>query len=71
MNIAKIHSDQHLEPFEPTLKRLHLEFLAIAVSLQANRKILKFRTGVNFIDYSHAESIVNKLAKKVIKTWHA
>lgn len=40
---------------------------AIAVSLQVNREDLKFRTGVNFIDYSHAESIVNKLAKKVIK----
>lgn len=40
---------------------------AIAVSLEVNREDLKFKNGVNSIDYSHAESIINKLTKKVIK----
>lgn len=40
---------------------------AIAVSLQVNREDLKFKNGVTSIDYSHAVSIINKLAKKVLK----
>ncbi len=40
---------------------------SIAVSLQIDREDLKFKEGVNEIDYSFAEKILRKLVKNVMK----
>lgn len=50
-----------------TFEAAHFGIPAIAVSLQVKHEELKFKDGVNKIDYSHCISILNKLVKKVIK----
>ncbi|AWX32905.1 5'/3'-nucleotidase SurE [Methanosphaera sp. BMS] len=50
-----------------TFEAAHFGIPAIAVSLQVKHEELKFKDGVNKIDYSHCISILNTLVKKVIE----